>query len=166
MILPIYDILGDYPEIRHVLVRHEQGGGHAADGYARASNRVGVCMGTSGPGATNLVTAIATAQLDSIPMVAITGNVPNALLIGASVALVPPRSSVLPPGAGNEPGTEWLKAGKERAKKIEERYVPGIRGRAGARWRRAPIGRHDDGDAVPAVTLEEVQATQLLYTRW
>ena len=80
VILPIYDILGDYPEIRHILVRHEQGGGHAADGYARASGRVGVCMGTSGPGATNLVTAIATAQLDSVPMVAITGNVPGALI--------------------------------------------------------------------------------------
>jgi acetolactate synthase I/II/III large subunit len=80
VILPIYDILGDYPEIRHVLVRHEQGGGHAADGYARASGRVGVCMGTSGPGATNLVTALATAQLDSVPVVAITGNVPAALI--------------------------------------------------------------------------------------
>jgi acetolactate synthase-1/2/3 large subunit len=80
VILPIYDVLGDYPQIRHVLVRHEQGGGHAADGYARASGRVGVCMGTSGPGATNLVTAIATAQLDSVPMVAITGNVANALI--------------------------------------------------------------------------------------
>ncbi len=80
VILPIYDILADYPEIRHVLVRHEQGGGHAADGYARASGGVGVCMGTSGPGATNLVTALATAQLDSIPVVAITGNVPAALL--------------------------------------------------------------------------------------
>ncbi len=80
VILPIYDILGDYPEIRHVLVRHEQGGAHAADGYARASGKVGVCMGTSGPGATNLVTGIATAQLDSVAMVAITGNVPNALI--------------------------------------------------------------------------------------
>ncbi len=80
VILPIYDILGDYPEIRHILVRHEQGGGHAADGYARASGRVGVCMGTSGPGATNLVTALATAQLDSVPIVAITGNVPTALI--------------------------------------------------------------------------------------
>ena len=80
VILPIYDILGDYPEIRHVLVRHEQGGGHAADGYARASGKVGVCMGTSGPGATNLVTAIGTAQLDSIPIVALTGNVPAALI--------------------------------------------------------------------------------------
>ena len=67
VILPIYDILGDYPEIRHILVRHEQGGAHAADGYARASGKVGVCMGTSGPGATNLVTGIATAQLDSHP---------------------------------------------------------------------------------------------------
>ena len=67
VILPIYDILGDYPEIRHILVRHEQGGAHAADGYARASGRVGVCMGTSGPGATNLVTGIGTAQLDSVP---------------------------------------------------------------------------------------------------
>jgi acetolactate synthase-1/2/3 large subunit len=80
VILPLYDILGDYPQIRHILVRHEQGGAHAADGYARASGRVGVCMGTSGPGATNLVTGIATAQLDSVPMVALTGNVPGALI--------------------------------------------------------------------------------------
>ena len=81
VILPLYDVLGDYPEMRHILVRHEQGGAHAADGYARVTGRVGVCMGTSGPGATNLVTGIGTALLDSIPMVAITGNVP-AVLIG------------------------------------------------------------------------------------
>ena len=80
VILPLYDVLGDYPELRHILVRHEQGAAHAADGYARATGRVGVCLGTSGPAATNLVTGIATAQLDSIPMVAITGNVPAALL--------------------------------------------------------------------------------------
>jgi len=80
VILPLYDILGDYPELRHVLVRHEQGGAHAADGYARVTGRVGVCMGTSGPGATNLVTGIGTALLDSVPMVAITGNVPSALI--------------------------------------------------------------------------------------
>ena len=80
VILPLYDVLGDYPEIHHILVRHEQGGAHAADGFARATGQVGVCLGTSGPGATNLVTGIATAQLDSIPMVAITGNVPAALL--------------------------------------------------------------------------------------
>jgi acetolactate synthase I/II/III large subunit len=80
VILPLYDVLGDYPDLRHVLVRHEQGAAHAADGYARATGRVGVCMGTSGPGATNLVTGLATAQLDSIPVVAITGNVPAALI--------------------------------------------------------------------------------------
>ena len=77
VILPLYDVLGDYPELRHILVRHEQGGSHAADGYARATGKVGVCMGTSGPGATNLVTGIGTAQLDSVPIVAITGNVPQ-----------------------------------------------------------------------------------------
>ena len=80
VILPLYDVLGDYPEMRHILVRHEQGGAHAADGYARVTGRVGVCMGTSGPGATNLVTGIGTALLDSIPMVAITGNVPSVLI--------------------------------------------------------------------------------------
>ncbi len=80
VILPLYDVLGDYPELRHILVRHEQGGAHAADGYARVTGTVGVCMGTSGPGATNLVTGIGTAMLDSVPMVAITGNVPSALI--------------------------------------------------------------------------------------
>jgi acetolactate synthase I/II/III large subunit len=80
VILPLYDVLGDYPELRHILVRHEQGGAHAADGYARVTGEVGVCMGTSGPGATNLVTGIGTALLDSVPMVAITGNVPSALI--------------------------------------------------------------------------------------
>jgi acetolactate synthase-1/2/3 large subunit len=80
VVLPLYDVLGDHPELRHVLVRHEQGAAHAADGYARATGKVGVCLGTSGPAATNLVTGIANAQLDSVPMVAITGNVPAALL--------------------------------------------------------------------------------------
>src|SRR5512137_2485122 len=75
VILPLYDVFGDYPELRTVLVRHEQGAAHAADGYARATGRVGVCLGTSGPGATNLVTGIANAHMDSIPMVAITGQV-------------------------------------------------------------------------------------------
>src|SRR5579862_5115279 len=73
-ILPIYDALRKFP-IRHILVRHEQGAAHMADGYARASGRVGVCMATSGPGATNLVTGIATAMLDSVPIVCITGQV-------------------------------------------------------------------------------------------
>ncbi len=78
-ILPVYDALRKFP-IHHILVRHEQGAAHMADGYARASGKVGVAMATSGPGATNLVTGIATAMLDSIPMVCITGNVPTRVL--------------------------------------------------------------------------------------
>ncbi|ABS02823.1 acetolactate synthase large subunit [Kineococcus radiotolerans] len=74
-ILPAYDPLMDSPHVRHVLVRHEQGAGHAAEGYAVATGKVGVCMATSGPGATNLVTPIADANMDSVPMVAITGQV-------------------------------------------------------------------------------------------
>ncbi|MCL6518327.1 MAG: biosynthetic-type acetolactate synthase large subunit [Armatimonadetes bacterium] len=75
VMLPIYDCLYDCKDIRHILVRHEQGAAHAADGYARATGKVGVCCATSGPGATNLVTGIATAYMDSIPIVAITGQV-------------------------------------------------------------------------------------------
>jgi acetolactate synthase-1/2/3 large subunit len=78
-ILPAYDALLDYP-IRHVLVRHEQGAAHMADGYARASGRVGVAVATSGPGATNLTTGIATAMMDSVPTVFITGQVPSKLV--------------------------------------------------------------------------------------
>ncbi len=80
-ILNVYDALYKYrSEINHVLTAHEQGAAHAADGYSRATGKVGVCIATSGPGATNLVTGIATAMLDSIPMVAITGNVPCSLI--------------------------------------------------------------------------------------
>jgi acetolactate synthase-1/2/3 large subunit len=74
-ILPLYDTLPQYPQLRHILVRHEQGAAHAAEGYARATGKVGVCLATSGPGATNLVTGIADAYLDSVPLVAITGQV-------------------------------------------------------------------------------------------
>ena len=80
-ILPTYDPLMDSKKLRHILVRHEQGAGHAAEGYAAASGRVGVCIATSGPGATNLVTAIADAHMDSVPMLAITGQV-NSSSIG------------------------------------------------------------------------------------
>lgn len=80
MILPLYDALVDEKEIRQILVTHEQNAAHAADGYARATGKVGVCMATSGPGATNLVTGIATAFMDSIPVVAITGQVDTKLL--------------------------------------------------------------------------------------
>ncbi len=79
-ILPAYDPMMDSTKIRHILVRHEQGAGHAAEGYASATGRVGVCIATSGPGATNLVTPIADAYMDSVPMVAITGQVPSAAI--------------------------------------------------------------------------------------
>ena len=79
-ILPAYDPLFDSEKIRHILVRHEQGAGHAAQGYAMVTGRVGVCMATSGPGATNLVTALADAHMDSVPIVAITGQVPSAAI--------------------------------------------------------------------------------------
>ena len=78
-IMPVYDALVDAP-LRHVLVRHEQAAAFAADGYARASGRVGVCIATSGPGATNLVTGLVDSMMDSIPIVAITGQVHSALI--------------------------------------------------------------------------------------
>src|SRR5215470_4410214 len=79
-ILPAYDPLFDSRTVRHILVRHEQGAGHAAAGYAQVTGRPGVCMATSGPGATNLVTPLADAYMDSVPVVAITGQVPSALI--------------------------------------------------------------------------------------
>ena len=80
-IMPVYDALYDYRDrVRHILVRHEQGAAHAAEGYARVTGRAGVCFATSGPGATNLVTGIADAMIDSIPMVCITGQVSSPLL--------------------------------------------------------------------------------------
>ncbi len=79
-IMPFYHALPEFPELRHVLVRHEQAAAHAADGYARASGRPGVCVATSGPGATNLVTGLATAHMDSSPVVAITGQVSRAMI--------------------------------------------------------------------------------------
>lgn len=79
-ITPVYDRLQDYPELRHLLTRHEQGAVHAAQGYARVSNKTGVCMATSGPGATNLLTGIADAMLDSTPIVCISAQVPSSAL--------------------------------------------------------------------------------------
>src|ERR1700722_2689115 len=81
VVLPLYDEMLKWPEVKHVLVRHEQAAAHMADGYARSTGKVGVCLATSGPGATNLVTGIATAIMDSVPMVAITGQV-NTWAIG------------------------------------------------------------------------------------
>ena len=79
-VLPLYGAMPQYPQLRHILVRHEQTAAMAADGYARATGRVGVCIATSGPGATNLITGIASAQMDSVPIVAITGQVPRAAI--------------------------------------------------------------------------------------
>jgi acetolactate synthase-1/2/3 large subunit len=79
VVIPLYDVLPEFG-IHHVLVRHEQGAAHAADGYARSTGKVGVCLATSGPGATNLVTGIATAMMDSVPMVALTGQVPQSVI--------------------------------------------------------------------------------------
>ena len=79
-IMPFYQTLPEYPGLKHILVRHEQNAGHAADGYARASGKVGVCVATSGPGATNLVTPLANAMMDSVPVIALTGQVPRAAI--------------------------------------------------------------------------------------
>src|SRR5881275_3440985 len=79
-VLPIYDEIFQQSEVEHILVRHEQGAGHAAEGYARSTGKPGVCIATSGPGATNLVTPIANAWMDSTPLVAITGQVSSAVL--------------------------------------------------------------------------------------
>ena len=79
-ILPLYQTLPEYPQLRHILVRHEQGAAHAADGYARVTGKPGVAWATSGPGATNLTTGIATAQMDSVPMVVVTGQVSRAAI--------------------------------------------------------------------------------------
>ncbi|BDU49588.1 biosynthetic-type acetolactate synthase large subunit [Haliovirga abyssi] len=79
-VIPLYNELYDFEGINHILTRHEQGAAHAADGYARVTGKVGVCIATSGPGATNLVTGIMTAYMDSVPMVAITGQVPTSLI--------------------------------------------------------------------------------------
>lgn len=81
-IMPVYDALLDYKEIHHILVRHEQGAAHAAQGYARATGKVGVCMVTSGPGATNLITGLADAMMDSVPIIGISGQVVSSLIGG------------------------------------------------------------------------------------
>ena len=93
--MPIYDAMLSYP-VHHVLVRHEQGAAHMADGYARASGKVGVAMATSGPGATNLVTGIATAMMDSSPIVCITGQVAASLIGGDAFQEVDVTGITLP----------------------------------------------------------------------
>ena len=91
-VLPVYDPLFDSQKLRHVLVRHEQGGGFAAEGYAARTGKVGVCIATSGPGATNFVTCLADAKMDSVPLVAITGQV-GTPVIGTDAFQETPTSS-------------------------------------------------------------------------
>ena len=125
-ILPAYDALLDYP-IRHVLVRHEQGAAHMADGFARASGRVGVAVATSGPGATNLTTGIATAMLDSIPTVFITGQVPSKLVGSDAFQETDVTGITLPITKHN-----WLVTeAKDIARTVREAFVIAQNGRPG-----------------------------------
>ena len=110
-ILNIYDALYKHKEITHILTSHEQGASHAADGYARATGRVGVCFATSGPGATNLVTGIATAYMDSIPVVAITCNVGTSLLGKDSFQEVDIAGITTPSEAAREIATQLYQYG-------------------------------------------------------
>ena len=127
-VINIYDALYEYQdEINHVLTAHEQGAAHAADGYSRATGKVGVCLATSGPGATNLVTGIATAMLDSIPMVAITGNVPNSLIGKDSFQEIDITGITLPITKHNF----FVKTIEELADTIREAFLIAKSGRPG-----------------------------------
>ncbi|WP_369800957.1 acetolactate synthase large subunit [Nocardiopsis sp. NRRL B-16309] len=165
-ILPTYDTLMDSSRIRHVLVRHEQGAGHAAEGYAAATGRVGVAMATSGPGATNLVTAIMDARFDSVPLLAITGQVPSAALgtdafqeadiVGITVPIT--KHSYLVTEASEIPGV------------IAEAYRLALDGRPGpvlvditkdAQQGTAPFVWPPEGHESPAVSTAKVSRSQI-----
>jgi len=111
--MPIYDAMLNYP-IKHVLTRHEQGAAFAADGYARASGKVGVAMATSGPGATNLVTGITTAMMDSSPVVYITGQVASSLIGGDAFQETDVTGITLPITKHNYLVTNWQKRSVKR----------------------------------------------------
>jgi acetolactate synthase-1/2/3 large subunit len=133
-ILPAYDPLLDSP-IRHILTRHEQGAGHAAEGYAHATGRVGVCMATSGPGGCNLVTALADAKMDSVPVVAITGQVPTAVIGNDAFQEADIRGITMPITKHN-----WLVTdARELPKVIREAFHIASTGRPG------PVLVHDEG---------------------
>ena len=125
-ILPTYDAMLDYP-VRHVLVRHEQGAAHMADGYARASGKVGVAIATSGPGATNLTTGIATAMLDSSPTVFITGQVSSKVLGTDAFQEVDVTGITLPITKHNSLVTD----ARQIARTIREAFVIARSGRPG-----------------------------------
>lgn len=127
-VLPVYDPLYDSTKLRHVLVRHEQDAGHAASGYAHANGRVGVCIATSGPGATNLVTPLADAQMDSIPVVAITGQVGRSL-IGTDAFQEADISGITMPITKHN---FLVRTGDEIAKVMAEAFYIAASGRPGA----------------------------------
>ncbi|MDY6894146.1 MAG: thiamine pyrophosphate-binding protein, partial [Thermotogota bacterium] len=125
-VIPLYDELYDAP-IKHILVRHEQGAAHAADGYARSTGKVGVCIATSGPGATNLVTGLATAYMDSVPVVAFTGQAPTSLIGTDSFQEIDIRGITLPVTKHNYMVTSV----KDLAKTIKEAFYIARTGRPG-----------------------------------
>lgn len=125
-VIPLYDELYDAP-IKHILVRHEQGAAHAADGYARSTGKVGVCIATSGPGATNLVTGLATAYMDSVPVVAFTGQAPTSLIGTDSFQEIDIRGITLPVTKHNYMVTNV----KDLAKTIKEAFYIARTGRPG-----------------------------------
>ncbi len=138
-VLPIYDELYD-SSIRHILVRHEQAAAHAADGYARASGRVGVCLATSGPGACNLVTGIATAYMDSVPVVALTGQVPTGMLGNDAFQESDITGITMPVTKHNY----LVKNGADLAGVIREAFYVAGTGRPGPRPRRSPERRYHE----------------------
>ena len=151
-ILPAYDALLEYP-IRHVLVRHEQGAAHMADGYARASGKVGVAVATSGPGATNLTTGIATAMMDSIPTVFITGQVPSKVLGTDAFQETDVTGITLPITKHNSLVTDAKDIARTRARGLRHRAARPARPRAGRHLQGRPAGQDRvrlAGDGRPA----------------
>ena len=126
-ILPFYDALWGYPQLRHILVRHEQAAAHAADGYARVTGKVGVCIATSGPGATNLVTGIMGAKADSVPMVAITGQVARTAL-GSEAFQECDTCSITAPCTKK---TYMVMSARDLAPTIQEAFQVALEGRPG-----------------------------------
>src|SRR5687767_4215224 len=175
-ILPAYDAMLDFP-IRHILVRHEQGATHMADGYARASGKVGVAIATSGPGATNMVTGIATAMMDSVPIVCITGQVGSKLIGSDAFQETDITGITLPITKHN-----YLVArASDVARTIREAFAVAASGRPGPvlvditkdaqqsscdfDWNAAaPNGRHAAAPRSPIADSDREQALELLNT--
>ncbi len=136
-VIPLFDVLYDAP-LKVILTRHEQGAAHMADGYARATGKVGVCLATSGPGATNLVTAIATAYMDSVPMLAITGQVKTNLIGNDAFQEADVTGITRPDHQAQLPGQGRRRPRPRRARGHLHRHAPG---RPGPRADRPARGR-------------------------